>query len=189
MGVLRNLGRGVRVALALVVVEGVRERNPGAIANALIGLVGTALPWLGERVFDVELEPWQRAYAETAMLVHALGMLGPYDDTWWWDHLTHTYSATLLGSIVFAVSRRRGRDPAPRVVAVVVCAGVLWEGLEYLIHSAANRLGFEPILVSYGRRDTLFDLLFNLLGAMLVLVFGDRLLANLSGRSGRDGPG
>ena len=36
------------------------------------------------------------------------------------------------------------------------------------------------MLVYYGPRDTLKDLLFNFLGAFLVLVFGDRLLRNFT---------
>lgn len=36
----------------------------------------------------------------------------------------------------------------------------------------------EPILVFYSKEDTVLDLLFNLVGAILVLVFGDRYLDN-----------
>jgi hypothetical protein len=57
--------------------------------------------------------------------------------------------------------------------------GLLWELVEYLVHVASRRVGLEPILVSYGRVDTLLDLLFNLVGAGLVLAFGDSLLGNL----------
>jgi hypothetical protein len=174
--------RGIRAAIVAVFVVGIRRRNPGAVANAVIALAGTYLPDVVERRYSVEFHPWQRVYSQTAMLTHAIGMLGPYDDVWWWDHLTHTHSATLLGGLVHVVARRRGRDPRPRVLAGIVGLGALWELLEYVIHVVSRRVGLEPVLVSYGRIDTLLDLVFNVLGAFLTLALGDRLLGNLVGR-------
>ena len=112
------------------------------------------------------------------MLTHAVGMLGPYEDTWWWDHLTHTHSATLLGGLIHATARRHDRDPRPRVLAVVGCFGILWEFMEYVIRVGATRLGLEPVLITYGEMDTLLDLFFDFFGAVLTLMFGDRLLGN-----------
>ncbi|MEF8872889.1 MAG: hypothetical protein V5A41_14785 [Haloarculaceae archaeon] len=172
--------RGLRYGILAVFVIGIRRRDPGAVVNAGVALVATYLPGVVEETSDIEFRPWQRVYLDTAMLLHAVGMLGPYDDRWWWDHLTHTLSSTLLGSVTFAVARRCGRNPRPRVVAVVVCVGLLWELVEYTIHATANHLGFEPILVSYGKTDTLLDLVFNLIGALLVLLFGDRYLRNFT---------
>ncbi|KAB1185172.1 MULTISPECIES: hypothetical protein [Haloferax] len=176
----RVVERGIRWAIVAVFIEGVRRRAPGAMVNAIFSLVGTFVPELFERVFGVEFRPWQRVYVESAMLTHSLGMLGPYDDVWWWDHLTHAHTATIVGGLVHVVSHRRGRDPDSRVVATIVCTGIIWELAEYGIHSAADRLGIEPILVSYGRADTVLDLVFNLVGAFLVVLFGDRVLRNLT---------
>jgi hypothetical protein len=170
--------RLIRAGILAVFVEGIRRRNPGAVVNAVLAFAATYLPNVFERLYAVEFRPWQRAYAQTAMLTHSVGMLGPYDDVWWWDHLTHTHSATLLAGIVHSVARRRGRDPRPRVLASIVGVGVVWELMEYAIHVVSRRLGLEPLLVSYGRADTLLDFVFNLLGALLTLAFGDRLLAN-----------
>lgn len=174
----REAERGLRYAILAVAVVGVRRRNLGAVVNAFAAVLLSFLPGALERRYDVEFRPWQRLYANAALLTHSVGMLGPYEDTWWWDHVTHTHSATLLGGVVHAVARRRGRDPRPRVVAAVALVGVLWELLEYAIHAVADRLGLEPILVPYGRNDTLFDLAFDLVGALIVLAFGDRLLRN-----------
>jgi hypothetical protein len=178
--VLRKVEHGIRSGILAVFAIGVRRRDPGAVVNAVLGLIATDIPRIAERRYDIEFRPWQRVYVETAMLTHAIGMLGPYDDIWWWDDLTHTHSSTILGGFVYAVARRRDRDPSSRVVAVTVCAGLLWELAEYAIHTTANRFGFEPILVSYGKTDTLQDLVFNLFGALLVLTFGERLLGDLA---------
>lgn len=176
--VAQEVERGLRYGIVSVFVVGYRRRDPGAIANAALALVAAYLPGVIEHRYNVEFQPWQRVYAEIAMFTHAVGMLGPYDDIWWWDHLTHTHSATLLSGIVYTLSRRRGRNPRLYVTVVVVCVGALWELMEYVIHTTANRLGLEPILVSYGKIDIVLDLVFDLLGAVLVLAFGDSILKN-----------
>jgi VanZ family protein len=171
--------RAIRTGIAVFFAEGLRKRSPGAVVNALVAFGGAHLPAILERRPTVKLRPWQRIYVETAMLTHAAGMLGPYDDIWWWDHLTHIHSSTVLGGLIHVRSRRLGVDPKPRVVTGVVTMGVLWEVMEYIVHVASRRVGLEPILVSYGKTDTLLDLVSNLVGAVLVLVFGDALLGNL----------
>jgi hypothetical protein len=149
------------------------------VANAGLALLGTYLPGWLERRLGVAFAPWQRVYVEAAMLTHATGMLGPYEDVWWWDHLTHTHSSSILAGLVFAAARRRDTAPGPRVVAAVLVVGLGWELLEYAIHRSADRLGVEPLLVPYGRRDTALDLCFDLLGGLLVLALGDRLVGTL----------
>jgi hypothetical protein len=176
--VTQEAERGIRYALVAVLIIAFRQRNLGAVVNAVVAIAGTYLPSIVEDQYNVEFMPWQRAYTGIAMLTHAIGMLGPYEDTWWWDHLTHTHSATLLGGIVHAASRRRRQDPRTRVLTIVGCVGILWELMEYSIHAVANRVGLEPILVSYGNKDTLLDLCFDVFGALVVLVLGDRMLQN-----------
>jgi hypothetical protein len=178
--VLRRIERVSRYAIVAVFGTGLRQRNWGAVANAVLALVATSLPDRLERRYDVEFRPWQRLYVVVAMLLHAVGMLGPYDDEGWWDHVTHTFSATLLGGVVHATARRRGRDPRPRVLAAVGVGGLVWELLEYAVHAVSDRLGVESVLVPYSARDTALDLVFDLVGALLVLAFGDRLLGNFT---------
>lgn len=186
--VVRDAARAIRYAIVGVLVAGVHRRNPGAVVNAVASLVATSLPAVVEWRYDVEFRPWHRLYLNAGMLTHAFGMLGPYDDVWWWDHLTHAHSATLLGGFIHVAARRRDRDPAPRVLAGVLGLGALWELLEYAIHGVSRRIGLEPLLIPYGRKDTVLDLVFNLLGALLVLAFADRLLPNL-GADGDDPSG
>lgn len=176
----RAVERGIRYAILAVFGVGLRQRNPGAIVNAVIALAATYVPDVLERRYEFEFRPWQRLYAGIAMLAHAVGMLGPYDKQGRWDHVTHTLSASLLGGLVHAASRRRGRDPRPRVLAAIVVVGILWELLEYAVHAISDRLGLEPVLVPYSARDSLLDLFFNLVGALLVLAFGDRFLRNFT---------
>ncbi|MGM0397475.1 MAG: hypothetical protein ACQEQY_00645 [Halobacteriota archaeon] len=173
------LERVIRMGLAAIVVEGIRKRNPGVVVNGLLAFQGAFLPPHLERRFGVEFRPWQRIHVETAMVTHAFGMLGPYDDIWWWDHLTHIHSSTLLGGLIHVHSRRSDEDPRQRIITGTAIMGILWEIMEYIIHAVSRRIGLEPILVSYSARDTALDLVFNLVGAVLVLLFGDTLLGNL----------
>ena len=185
----REAVRASRYAILSVFLAGFRRRNPGAVVNAAVSFVVTYLPSVVEWRYGVRFRPWQRLYLNTGMLAHAYGMLGPYDDVWWWDHLTHTYSSTLVGGFVLVRYRRRGLDPRPRVVAAVLCVGVFWELLEYAIHGVSRRVGLEPLLIPYGPEDTLFDLVFDLVGALLVLAFGDRVFSNLVDETDRDPDG
>ena len=177
---MRTAERSIKGATLAVFVEGLRQRNSNAIVNAVLMFTATYLPGIAERLYDVRFRPWQRVYTEIAMLAHAVGFLGPYDDTWW-DHVTHVLSATLFGGLIHVAAHRRGRNPKRDVLASIVGGGILWESMEYTVHRLSDRLGVEPVLVYYGPRDTLKDLLFNLLGAFFVLVFGDRLLRNFTG--------
>jgi hypothetical protein len=172
--------RSVKGATLAAFVEGLRQRNLNAIVNAILMFLATHLPDIVEQGCDVRFQPWQRVYTEITMLAHAAGFLGPYDDTWWWHHLTHVLSATFLGGGVHVVARRRDHNPTRAVLASIVGSGILWGGMEYSIHRLSDRFGVEPLLVYYGPSDTIKDLLFNLLGALLVLVFGDRFLRNFT---------
>ncbi|UHQ98214.1 hypothetical protein HYG81_19180 (plasmid) [Natrinema zhouii] len=176
----RGVGREARYTLLTVFLVGLRRRDPGAVVNAVVAAIGTYLPKFVTRAYGVRLRPWQRAYVNSAMVTHAVGMLGPYDDIWWWDHLTHTHSSSILAGIVYVASRRKGRNPGPRVVATVVSLGLAWEIVEYAIHATAKRLELEPILVTYGPKDTFLDIVFDLVGALLVLAFGDRVLGEIA---------
>lgn len=126
--------RGIRGATLSVFIEGLDQRNLNATLNAVLMFTATFLPGIAERLYDVDFRPWQRLYTEIAMLAHAVGFLGPYDDTWWWDHVTHILSATLLGGTVHVAAHRRGRNPKRDVLSSIVGGGLLWESMEYTIH-------------------------------------------------------
>lgn len=129
---------------------------------------GQALPlWLGGAGF-----------------LHMLGMLGWYDSVWWWDHLTHTVSAGLVAALTFAglhMLVRHSPDVqlsttyiAVFTVLFTLGAGVLWEFVELLAREVGERIDHPPVLHHYGLRDTALDLLFNCVGALLVVVLDIR---------------
>ena len=178
--------RVVQAGIGAALLAGVRRRDPIVVVNGVVSFAFAALPRFAESRYGVRVQPWQRLWVSVAALVHALGMLGPYDRVWWWDHLAHTLSGAVVAGATDVVLRAETGDggPGPNggrfrpavVAGTTLAFGVFWELLEYAIHAAANRLGFDPLLVHYGRLDALADLLFDLVGAGLVIRFGRRAL-------------
>jgi len=182
----RAANRLAQAAIGAALLAGARRRDPTVVVNAVVSAAFTALPRALEAGYSVRFQPWHRLWVSAAALVHTLGMLGPYDRIWWWDHLAHTLSGVVVAGATDVVLRAAtvGGDPVsgrPRaravmVVGVTLAFGVFWELLEYVVHAVADRLGFEPLLVHYGRLDAVGDLLFDLVGAGLVVRFGRRAL-------------
>ncbi|MDX1746273.1 MAG: hypothetical protein R3324_10075, partial [Halobacteriales archaeon] len=57
-------------------------------------------PALIRRVFGFRLRPWQIGYISAALFLHPIGGLYEfYESIWWFDHLTHTLSATLVAAL------------------------------------------------------------------------------------------
>lgn len=178
---------GVQVGILVAFLAGLRRRDPSVLLNGVLSLGFSSVPAYLERGHGVRFRPWQRLWISTAALVHAVGMLGPYDRIWWWDHLAHTLSSAVVGAAVDVFLRtdaRRGNRPIPAttrttfVLGVTFGFGLVWEVLEYVAHVVGERIGLEPLLVHYGRVDMARDLIFNLVGASLVVVFGHDALSN-----------
>lgn len=176
-------------ALVAVLSVAARRRNWAAVVNAGAALavaIVASLAALGFQFNTVELvTPTLALWATVAGLVHAIGMLGPYDSVWWWDHVTHTLSAALLAALVYgALVVTVGATwstglVAAATVAYIVLAGVFWELLEIVARAVGERYGIGPILVPYGRRDTALDLVFDVVGAVFVVALDIRVFVSL----------
>ena len=187
---------GLQVLLGLTLVEAVRRRDVSASVNALVALLAALLPFGIELAASVVSAPSFRTgsvlpfWIAAAGLVHAIGMLGRYETTWWWDHLAHGISAGLLTALVYAgllvLSTGPGPYPATAwvvrsgTVGFVMVAGIAWELLELAARAVADRYGIEPVLVHYGRRDTALDLVFDFVGAVLVVGLDLRVFVPLA---------
>ena len=127
------------------------------------------------RIFGVRLRPWQTVYVSLPVFLHPMGGLyGWYSTVWWFDHLTHAASASLVAAIGFTIARAHERRAAPDpwfvpsfTIAFVMTAGVLWEVIEL----------YTPLLTVYGPNDTFWDYVFDLVGGLLVVLLGPRFLA------------
>lgn len=172
---------------------GLLIRNVSIVVNAVLGLATTVLPGVLARDHELVLDPDLIRWITLAILLHTIGMAGPYETVWWWDHLTHTLSAALVAIVGYAVTRAIDEHwesiylpPDFRFVFVLVftlAAGVLWEVMEFVARALALVFGQRAVLVQYGVADSVLDLVFDLLGGVLVGFLGgghsDRLTASL----------
>jgi hypothetical protein len=182
----------LQVGILAVLAVAARQGNTAAAVNALaafaLAVLPTALEWLSPTVLS---GPALSLWLAAAGLFHSVGMLGPYDSVWWWDHLTHTLSAALVAALVYAAALvalpTLGLSADPVTVAAVTVAltfgaGVLWELVEILARAVGERYGVEPVLVHYGWRDTAADLVFDVVGAVLVVALDVRVFLGAAGR-------
>ena len=182
-------------ALAFTLFVATRRRDLSAAVNALVSFAiallslplaaGFQMPW-GHPFLTPALPIW----VTVAGLLHSVGMLGPYDTRWWWDHLTHTVSAMLVAALVYAgliVAGASGATPplsratiAGATVIYTMAIGIFWELIELVARAVGERYDVEPMLVHYGWRDTALDLVFDLVGAVLVVALDLRIFVDLA---------
>ena len=169
----RPLARALQVALAALVVLA-PDAGPEA-SFAHYGLALLVAPFVLRRV-GVRLRPRQHVWLGVALTLHPLGALYDwYEAFWWFDHVTHFLSATLVVALAYQVGTRLRpvdprRDRVLRVasLAVILFAGGLWE--VYELHT--------PHLTVYGPTDTGLDVAFDLLGWVAVAAVPERFLGD-----------
>jgi uncharacterized membrane protein YjdF len=183
--------------MAGMVGVGLATGNGGIAVNAGVGLAVTVLPNVLARRFDVTLGVGLVLWMTTAMFLHALGTLTLpgvdftlYSGTWWWDHLTHALSSSLVAGAALATLLALQRYSTairlpPRfmfltVLLFVMAFGVVWELLEFYIGVVSGLLGAGSVLTQYGLEDSLLDLFYNTLGGLVVATFGATRLADVS---------
>lgn len=180
----------MQAAIAVVLLVGLWTRNVSVVVNATLSLAVTFLPAALARDRGVRLGVGVTLWLTAAVLLHTVGMLGLYDDVPWWDHVTHTLSATVVAGVgyaaVKAVDDYTDAIHFPPeflflfVLLFTLALGVLWEVLEFAARLFSDAVGVETVLVQYGLDDTVVDLVFDAVGATLVALFGARGLARLA---------
>lgn len=131
-------------------------------------------PLLLRYIFGIKLPPWLIAYVSFGLFAHPMGGLyGWYAKIWWYDHLTHTLSATLVAAIgytLFHAYHVRSGGPwwiVPLLTMLFVeTAGIVWEAVEVHV----------DWLTVYSYNDTLKDYVFNTVGGLLVILTGPYIL-------------
>lgn len=181
-------------ALVTTLWIGVRRGDAAVAVNAVAALGAVASPLLLEYVVAglvdaaVSFGPVLTLSIAIAGVLHMLGMLGWYDRIWWWDHVTHTVSAALVAAIIYSwvlvagadvLPGALGRSAAAATLGLTLAAGICWELLEHAARKLSDRVGVERVLEHYGRFDTPLDLLFDVVGAVLVVGVDGRIFLPL----------
>lgn len=170
--------RLLQVGLLAISAYGLYRGQVGIAVNGLLSLGVTFVPALLRRDTSISLDAGYVLWISAAVFVHSVGFLGPYDNVPWYDSIAHALSASVVAGVgyatVKAVERNSDRtNLTPEVGFVVILIfvlafGVLWEILEFGAGVVAEVLGKKAVLIQYGLDDVINDLVFNLLGGLVV---------------------
>ena len=197
----RNQKRATRMmelSLVGMLFIGLDRLNLGIVVNATVGLAVVQLPAILERDYQIPMDPALTLWITSAVFLHALGTVGVpgsrysfYETLWWWDHLTHALSASVVAAAgyatVRAVDRHNDRIYLPPrftfvfVLLITIAFGVFWEVLEFAIAQASALVGSTSVLTQYGLGDTMLDLVFDVVGAVIVATWGTVYLTDVVG--------
>ena len=185
-----KLTRGMQLVLVGIISYGLLFGEPKAITNGGVGLLITLVPALLERNYDLPLDPWLGLWITLAIFLHTMGSAGLYARIGWWDHITHAMSATLVAGIgytfVRAVDLHSDQITIPNqfafafILITVMAFGVVWELFEFGLDIAADATGIAMPLAQHGLDDTVRDMMFNTLGAIVVATFGQAHLLGVA---------
>ncbi|WP_436931216.1 hypothetical protein [Halosimplex halobium] len=178
-----------------VFLYGVWKLNVKIIANAGVALLIAQLVPVLERDYGVPLDAGLTLWITSAVFLHAFGTIGTggesfYASVWWWDHMTHALSSSVVAGVGYATVRALDEHSdtvslPPRFIFVFILLftlayGVFWEIIEFTIGVVASMAGTETILTQYGLTDSLWDLVYNTLGAVVVATWGTAHLNDVS---------
>lgn len=187
----RQSTRAMQLVLLGITVAGAIRLDAGVMVNGGMALALTFLPAVLERDYDIPLDAGLALWLTTAVFLHAVGGLGPYRTVWWWDHVTHFLSATIVGAAGYTAARAADVHSdeiviPPRFMFVfillfVVAFGVIWEVLEFGIGLVGEHAEGLRVLTQYGVHDTMLDLVFDMAGGVVVAVWGTAYLTDVVG--------
>ena len=194
----RQISRFLTLCLVGIFAIGLERGNLGILVNTGIGLLVTQLPSLLERDYGIALDPALTLWITAAVFLHALGVVGLpgaeqnfYATIPLWDNVTHALSSSVVAAVGYTTVRALDRHSEdlylpPRFVFVfvllfVMAFGVIWEVIEFSVSLAAAATGNQTILTQYGLRDTMLDLVFDTIGAVIVAVWGTAHLTDVVG--------
>jgi hypothetical protein len=205
----------MEVGLVGILLVGLYTGRTGVVVNCGIALFVTQLPPLLERDYDIPMDLGLTLWITSAVFLHALGtvplpaevvnVVGTtadgqaygtfYSADGWWDHLTHSLSASVVAGVGYATARAfdehadgvhlPDRFIFAYILLFVLAFGVFWEVVEFLIGESAAALGVTSVLTQYGLEDTMKDLVFNTIGGVVVALWGTAHLNDVVDALGR----
>ena len=193
-----RLTRGMQAGLVALFAVGLARGNTGIVVNTAVAFGVSLLPALLERDYDIPLDAGLTLWITTAVFLHGLGTAGlpgvgatVYSAVPWWDSVTHMLSSTIVAAAGYTTARAFDEhSDAVRlpptfmfafILVVVLAFGVFWEVIEFALGLAAAASGSSEVLTQYGLADTMLDLVFDLVGAVIVAVWGTAHLTDVVG--------
>lgn len=147
--------------------------------SGIFCLGATMVPSIYTRNTKVVLPPLLHLWICVALFLHVFGgTMGYYSDVWWWDHLTHFISGSLISILGFTVLVSIARlsktlyIPALLVpvfiLLFILATGVVWEIFEFFSDTVFGT-GMQ-----YSLEDTVYDMIYNIYGGIFASVIGYR---------------
>ena len=187
----RQLTRAMQAGLAILLVVGLYQRNVGVIVNAAIALAITFLPATFERDYEIPMDTGLALWITAAVFLHAMGSFAFYRVIPGWDHLTHALSSSVVAAVGYSAVRAVDEHTddiylPPRftfvfILLFVLAFGVVWEVLEFAADGLARETGTVSVLAQHGIEDTMMDLIFDAVGAVIVATWGTAHLTDVVG--------
>lgn len=194
----RQATRAMELLLVGLFFVGVERGSTGIIVNTGLAILVTELPGLLERRYDFPLDPGLTLWITAAVFLHALGTVGIpgseisfYRSVWWWDHVTHALSSSVVAAAGYATTRALDTRSdsiylPPKfmfafILLFVLAFGVAWEVLEFGLAELSALLGSGTVLTQYGLSDTMLDLVFDTIGGVIVALWGAAYLTDVVG--------
>src|SRR5690554_4247209 len=139
----------------------------------------TFFPVLFERKFRIHIPPELQLAA--IGFVFASLFLGEirdyYTRFWWWDMALHTTSGFLLGILGFLLVHMKPGFVAFFAFMFALGVGALWEIFEFTMDSLFGMNMQKPMLGDpSGLTDTMWDLIVDAIGALVISILGWRYL-------------
>lgn len=177
-----RLVRVLQFALAGIVIYGLVILQFELALNAGIPLAVTFLPAFLRREYSYTMDASLVLLLSVAVFLHAIGSLGFYVQYSWYDEITHTVSAVLVAGIGYATLTALERhsseiDLPPKlrgvfILVFVLAFSVAWEVFEFGAVWLSQLLGVTSPVKVFGIDDIVTDMIFNVVGGIIVAVWG-----------------
>lgn len=181
--------RTLQVALVGILVYGISTLQLELTINAGIPLAVTFLPAVLRREYSYAMDARLVLLITVAVFLHALGSVGFYVRYSWYDEITHTVSAALVAGIGYAALTALERhseeiDLPPKlrgvfILVFVLAFSVIWEVFEFGAVRFSQLLGVTSPVRVFGIDDIVTDMVFNVVGAVLVAIWGSGYFEDL----------
>ncbi len=186
----RQVVRGFQLALVGVLLFGLYRGNVGILVNTTVALVLMELPALLERNYGLPMDTRLTLWIVVPVFLHAIGTVGLYQSIGLWDQLTHALSSSLVAAAGYTTVRALDVHAdsiyLPKefmfvfILLFTLAFGVLWELLEFGLDGVASMTGTQSILAQYSLDNTMFDLVFDTVGGVVVAIWGARYLSHVA---------
>lgn len=187
----RLLARTLQFALLSLFIYGLVTLQWGMAANGGLALAVTLLPAVLRREYGYTMDAGLVLWITVAVMLNTIGSMGLYERFSWYDEVAHMVTATIVAGIGYAALRAfeyhtaeidvPSEFRAVFIVVFVLASGVLWEVFEFGVPLLARSIGVRSPVTVYGIDDIVTDMMFNAVGAVIVVIWGTDYFGGLVG--------